>query len=88
MVSFFFQVDLSEMSVWSGFDKFYKHVRKIRAVLMVMNCSANFFAYQLLLFRERKMQRQRNEAREMERLERLNVSSNSNANTATRETSF
>ena len=74
------------MSVWNGFDKFYKHVRKIRAVLMVMNCSANFFAYQLLLFREKKMQRQRNEAREMERLERLNASAN--ASNATHETSF
>ena len=86
MVSFFFQVNLSEMSVWSGFDIFYKHVRKIAAVFRIINCSGNFFAYQLLLFKEKKMQRQRNEAREMERLERLNASAT--ANNATRNSSI
>ena len=77
---------LTNRSAWSGFERFIHHVYEITKVFMVVNCSANFFAYQLLLFKEKKMQRQRNEAREMERLERLNASAN--ANSATLEASF
>ena len=76
---------MTNQSAWSGILRFYECFSQIATVFKVINCSANFFAYQLLLFREKKMQRLRNEDREMERLEHLNASSNGTF--ATRETS-
>ena len=67
-------------SDWSGLASLLQYLPPIQQVFMVINSSANFYAYQILHFKEKKMQRQRNEAREMQR---LNASSN-----ATHETSF
>ena len=41
---------------------------EIQDILEVINCSANFYAYRFLLFKEKKLQKERNQALEVNRL--------------------
>ena len=41
---------------------------EIQDILEVINCSANFYAYRFLLYKEKKLQKERNQALEMNRL--------------------
>ena len=53
---------------WSGFMKSMAYLSEIGRILYVINCSANFFAYQCLVFKEKKLQKERKQEREMERM--------------------
>ena len=67
---------------WSGFMKYLAYFSEIGRILYVINCSANFFAYQCLVSKEKKLQKERKQEREMER---MNPTSSTNS---TRMTSF
>ena len=53
---------------WSGFMKSMAYLSEIGRIFKVINCSANFFAYQCLVFKEKKLQKERKQEREMERM--------------------
>ena len=53
---------------WSGLLKFFAYCSEILPILYAINCSANFFAYQCLVFKEKKLQKERKQEREMERM--------------------
>ena len=52
---------------WSGLNKSIKYFKEIGPIVYVINCSANFFAYQCLVYKEKKLQKERKQEREMER---------------------
>ena len=53
---------------WSGFLKTVAYCNRIMPIFYAINCSANFFAYQCLVFKEKKLQKERKQEREMERM--------------------
>ena len=52
---------------WSGFLKSMAYVGAIDHIFYSIYCSANFFAYQFLSYKEKKLQKDQKQEREMER---------------------
>ena len=53
---------------WRGFLKINAYSGEMVPILRLINCSANFFAYQCLVCKEKKLQKERQQEREMERM--------------------
>ena len=51
---------------WSGLNKSIKYFTEIGPIVYVINSSANFIAYQCLVYKEKKLQKERKQEREME----------------------
>ena len=64
-----------------GLLKSMAYFMEIGPIMYVINCSANFFAYQCLAFKEKKLKKERKQEREMERM-------NPTSTNSTRMTSF
>ena len=60
--------DEEALATTFGMIKVMIYIAPIQDILQVINCSANFYAYRFLLFKEKKLQKKRNQALEMNRL--------------------